>query len=832
MKRLLIIVLLGWLLLSTAPAAQAHPADMFLHNYLITATGEGLHLTWTITPGPLLISAIWSEVDANQDEVISDAEARAWLTPAVGTLATTINDETVAWQLEQVEWPGSYETFQVGDETIVLRLRAGWPNSLTEAQTITFENQFQSQISLHWFSVEALNDITFDPPDQQGRALSLTVFPAGTAPNSDRLTTWESGVPELPDSMTTIGTGGESATTVLTNLLRESELSLVFLIIALGISMMLGALHALTPGHGKTVVAAYLVGTGGTAWHAIALGAVVTLTHTGSVFAMGLVTLAASRYILPTTIFPLLEIASGVLIAALGLSLLWPRWKDWQAAVREQKRQQTAVAQAQATSSKKIVLNTEIREIGPDHTHTPQERYPTQITWRSLLTLGFSGGLVPCPDAIAILLVAIVINRIALGLGLIVSFSLGLATILIVIGISIVNSRKLLSQLNWFDRLAPAMPVVSALIVLALGIGLTITAVTNTQLSPGIIQAAAPSAFSAHQFDITEAGIIYTALDEERHVQLFRYDIATRQIHHLTNQPLGIQAPALSHDYTQVAYTIPYTDGSSSIALMTLNTGDTQILRTCAPALCTGPIWAPNGRSLIFEQQTLPTLENPMGYASLFWIMLETGDVGPVFQDETWPGHSARWSPDGQWLSYIAPNSSNLEIFNLHTEERLAIPTQSGNTARWSPQSDALLLTDVRADTESNQFITTLYHFDLATRALTDLSTPAATEDSAAAWSPDGQWLAVVRRPVSDFGSDKNGQLWRMRPDGSDARPLTDLTNVFHGAPIWSPDGRYLLYPRYSLSELLAQPGLYLLEVETGDSIQLVAAGNHPAWLP
>ena len=116
---------------------------------------------------------------------------------------------------------------------------------------------------------------------------------------------------------------------VLEGLIRDNETSPLFYLSAFGLSLILGALHAMSPGHGKTVVAAYLVGASGRFYHAIALGSIVTLTHTGSVFALGLATLAASSYFMPTDVFPLLEIISGLLILILGISLLAPRLRNW-----------------------------------------------------------------------------------------------------------------------------------------------------------------------------------------------------------------------------------------------------------------------------------------------------------------------------------------------------------------------------------------------------------------------------------------------------------------------------------------------------------------------
>ena len=110
---------------------------------------------------------------------------------------------------------------------------------------------------------------------------------------------------------------------------------------------------------------------------------------------------------------------------------------------------------------------------GHEHPHGHSHAVPDTLTWRSLIALGVSGGLVPCPDAIAILLVAVAINRILLGLALIISFSLGLAVVLIAIGLLMVNSRRLFDRMNLFNRFTPILPIVSALIVVALGVGLT-----------------------------------------------------------------------------------------------------------------------------------------------------------------------------------------------------------------------------------------------------------------------------------------------------------------------------------------------------------------------
>src|SRR5207249_10468404 len=99
------------------------------------------------------------------------------------------------------------------------------------------------------------------------------------------------------------------------------------LLLALVVAAVLGAVHALEPGHGKTVVAAYLVGSRGRAWHALVLGLVVTASHTAGVYLLGAVTLYASRYIVPERLYPWLGVASGLTVAGLGIVLFLRRYR-------------------------------------------------------------------------------------------------------------------------------------------------------------------------------------------------------------------------------------------------------------------------------------------------------------------------------------------------------------------------------------------------------------------------------------------------------------------------------------------------------------------------
>ncbi|MFN7920014.1 MAG: hypothetical protein U0Q16_07955 [Bryobacteraceae bacterium] len=210
------------------------------------------------------------------------------------------------------------------------------------------------------------------------------------------------------------------------------------MVAALVVAFFLGAAHALTPGHGKTIVGAYLAGSRGRILDAVYLGGVVTVTHTASVFLIGLITLYVSRSVSLDRIFPWMSLASGLLIAVIGAWLLYVRLF--------------------ASGG------------GEAHSHEPPSR-------GSLLSLGISGGLVPCPEALVVLMLSITLRRLLFGMAMLTAFSLGLASVLIAIGIGMVMMgpavRKMSGSAPWLDRL----PALSALVVTLLGVVLVVQAI-------------------------------------------------------------------------------------------------------------------------------------------------------------------------------------------------------------------------------------------------------------------------------------------------------------------------------------------------------------------
>ena len=254
---------------------------------------------------------------------------------------------------------------------------------------------------------------------------------------------------------------------LLSKLMRQGELGFSLLMTALGIAFAMGAFHALEPGHGKTLVAAYLVGSRGTWQHAVYLGAITTFTHTFTVFVLGLVVLAASRSIPVEQIFPYLSVASALTIVGFGAWLLWKRVEAFR-------------RQAHLDGHSHPHGHAHDHEHGHDHDHheghTHNHAPPGSVTFGNLLALGVSGGLVPCPASLVLLLGAMALNRLTLGLGLLVSFSLGMAVVLTAVGVLVVYAKRWLPESAGQSQGFHYVAIASAAIMTVIGLGLTIVA--------------------------------------------------------------------------------------------------------------------------------------------------------------------------------------------------------------------------------------------------------------------------------------------------------------------------------------------------------------------
>ncbi|MGH2500393.1 MAG: nickel/cobalt transporter [Candidatus Limnocylindria bacterium] len=243
----------------------------------------------------------------------------------------------------------------------------------------------------------------------------------------------------------------------LTAFLRSGPTDALALAAALAVAASLGALHAFGPGHGKALVGAYLIGSRGTPAHALILGATVTATHTAGVYALGIVTLVAAQHVLPERLYPVLGVTSGLLVVAIGVSLARSR-------LRALRGSEPAHDDARAHPHP---YGRPHDHRGPAHGTDDRAHHAPPPPLRSLIGLGVSGGLLPCPTALVVLLAAVSFHNVLLGMALVAAFSVGLAAVLTALGLLLVlggravaRSRALGGALS--SRAGRVVPLLSA----------------------------------------------------------------------------------------------------------------------------------------------------------------------------------------------------------------------------------------------------------------------------------------------------------------------------------------------------------------------------------
>ncbi|HZS06724.1 MAG TPA: hypothetical protein VFD58_17935 [Blastocatellia bacterium] len=290
------------------------------------------------------------------------------------------------------------------------------------------------------------------------------------APLNERAAEWSvtSGAPPVGSKalVTRAGKTVARARDRFAELIAVKTITPGFALFALLFAFVLGGIHALSPGHGKTVVGAYLVGSRGTAKHAAFLGLTVTITHTLTVYGILLVTLFASHYVSSEKLIPILSLASGLIVLVLGLSMFARRLRAALGLAAHEHDHVHLHAHDHGHDHGHDHAAAHVHSHGGKaHSHLP----PEQITWRSLLALGTSGGLLPCPSALVVALSAIALDRVGFGLLLIIAFSLGLAGVLTGIGLAFVYAGRFIKIDARQSIAVRVLPTASALVIACVG---------------------------------------------------------------------------------------------------------------------------------------------------------------------------------------------------------------------------------------------------------------------------------------------------------------------------------------------------------------------------
>jgi TolB protein len=330
------------------------------------------------------------------------------------------------------------------------------------------------------------------------------------------------------------------------------------------------------------------------------------------------------------------------------------------------------------------------------------------------------------------------------------------------------------------------------------------------------------------QFQTGHPRVLYLGWNDADRNQLFVVPISGGDPLPLTPAETDLLDYGVSADGMTIAYAIYREDGGSDLWRVSAAGGQPTLLLACPEAACSGPVWSPAADRLVYERRNLPAPGGAPGAPRLWWLDITTGQTNPVFQDSQWLGRVASFSPNGQWLAYVAPLAQEIQAYHLESGQTFSQRSYTGERPVWNPLANQLLFTDVFAGEQSYDI--RLFQVDVTTGLTTSLSIPqAGVNDSAPAWSPDGQWIALERKIAQET---RGKQLWLMRADGSDARPLTNDPDINYAMPAWSPDGRYLTFQRYPLTEAWADPAIWLYDTTTNELRQLAPAGLQPTWLP
>jgi nickel/cobalt transporter (NicO) family protein len=470
---LLAILAAGLLAAGAAPAA-AHP----LGNFTVSAYSglrvgpDRLAVDYVVDMAEIPTFQTRQAVDADHDGTVSPVEAAAWrdreCSRLAGGLRTTLDGQPVALSVT-----GSALSFPKGVgglETLRLEcaLAAPLPAARQAGRSLSYADA-NHQGRIGWREITAVGDgatleatdvpdtstsarLTTYPEDQLSspldrRTATLRFHPGGW---NRRVAAGRSGV----DRATAPAgrSGVDRATAAFTALVGERSLSPGFAVLALLLAVGLGAAHALAPGHGKTVMAAYLVGLRGTLRQAATIGATVTLTHTAGVLLLGLV-LTTSRAVASERVYPWLGLASGLLLAAVGVGLL-----------------------VRARTGHHHPHEGGKHDHGHDHRHP--HAHPRPLGRRGLVALGLAGGLVPSPSAVVVLVGGIALGQAWFGVALVLAYGLGMAATLTGVGLLLAHLRTRMDRRlhlpagSLLARAGRLLPAATASVIVAVGLAL------------------------------------------------------------------------------------------------------------------------------------------------------------------------------------------------------------------------------------------------------------------------------------------------------------------------------------------------------------------------
>ena len=504
----------GSLLPAPRPAA-AHPLGNFTINHYsaITVSAGETSVLYVVDMAEIPAFQEIRAMDADHDGTPSEAETAAYLAqkiPELGRgLMLTLNGQPLPLAVMQrsITFPAG----QGGLQTLRIEAvyRASTPSAARERVQLRYtDGNFPGRLGWKEIIASPGEGVTFDgssvpandvtdalrsyPSDRlqsplDRREAVISYASTASSPASASASTGTAPAPQ-PASKTRTVTGSNP----LSRLLARERLSAAVMALTIVIAFGIGAAHSLTPGHGKTIMAAYLVGARGMPRHAFLLGGTVAVSHTVGVLALGAIVIFAEKTIAPEAIYPYLGMGAGVIVLLLGFRLLLLRLSDrlpgflrvftGGAGHTHSHGHGSEHAQADGPNphDHREVAHSHPHDHGSGNSHA-RPAQASQVTWRSLLAVGLADGIAPSASALLIWLAAISLDRAAFGFVLVAAFGLGMAAVLTGVGLLLVRGRgffetRIAPRFSMAHSLNTAVPWVTSVFVLGAGLFLILRA--------------------------------------------------------------------------------------------------------------------------------------------------------------------------------------------------------------------------------------------------------------------------------------------------------------------------------------------------------------------
>ncbi len=362
----------------------------------------------------------------------------------------------------------------------------------------------------------------------------------------------------------------------------------------------------------------------------------------------------------------------------------------------------------------------------------------------------------------------------------------------------------------------------------------------SVQVEPGIegVKGRILNQPFAWQFTTVRTRLLFIAPANGRN-QLFLSDAPLDYSEKLERPPVQLTDPtdgvwdfAVAPDGRQIVFSAVNKDGGADLWVTHEGADKPAPLFECPNAFCSEPAFSPDGKLLAYSQRNANDFASAAVSPPRLYIMdLQSKQTAPLSADGQQLGMDPQWSADSKWLAYIAPDRGGMVVVNLDSGAETVYTTTTGKTGVWSTQQDVLLMAET-AEKDSQQ-VSHLFLIDPVQQRKVNLSgEQSLVQDNAPAWSPDGQWIAFLRNELTGAHKSLSKQLWLMRSDGTQARPLTFDPAVDHSPPVWSPDGRYLLYHQLPLKGPTIIMSVWVMDPASGQHWQVVDNGQRPLWVP